>query len=410
MEIPDVPDGGRTELPRWVVPAMAALVGAVAFIASIGPWNVHPTNIDWLMHADYRLHFLGWHLYRASPWTWPIGATPLHIWPIGSSVGLTDSIPAVAFLFKPFDALLPPIFQFIGLWFTASYALQGVFGALLMQIATRRPVLQFLGAVLFILSPPLIFRLPHAALTAHWLVLAALWLSLKEGADTPTLRRASAWALLAALTAAIQPYILLMIVGLMGAAYLRQALAAPRRLVTIAAHAALGLTASWIALWQSGSFMVDADAGLSIGGFGEWSANLLTFIMPTEGLSLLAPGPIATARPTQYQGYAYLGAGTLLLGLLVLAGGVTSRRSPGWTRGIRPHLPLLLALLVLAVMAFGQPVTFGPRVLFTYDGSWWGPLKIFRTNGRMIWPGTTRWSSPSSSRRRASGIEPRSAC
>ena len=35
------------------------------FIASIGPSNVHPTNIDWLMHADYRLHFLGWHLYRA---------------------------------------------------------------------------------------------------------------------------------------------------------------------------------------------------------------------------------------------------------------------------------------------------------------------------------------------------------
>ena len=386
METSGVPEGTGPDLPRWVVPAIAGLVGAVALIASLGPSVVHPTNIDWLMHADYRLHFLGWHLYRASPWTLPIGATPLHIWPVGSSVGLTDSMPVASVFFKLLDPLLPPIFQFIGLWFAASYALQGVFGALLMRLATPRPVLQFLGAILFVLSPPLIFRLPHAALTAHWLVLAALWLSLKEDADTPSLRRAAAWALLASMTAAIQPYILLMVVVLMLAASLRQALAAPRRLATIAAHVALGLAAAWITLWQSGSFMVAADDGLSIGGFGEWSANLLTFIMPTEALSLLSPGPIAYARVTQYEGYAYLGAGTLLLGLVVLATRVTSRPSPGWTRRAWPHLPLILALLFLAVMAFGQPVTFGPRVLFTYDGSWWGPLKIFRTNGRMIWP------------------------
>lgn len=380
-----VQQGGNSDLPRWVVPVIAGLVGAIAFIASMGAAKVHPANIDWLMHADYALHFLGWHLYRAGPWTWPIGATPLHIWPVGSSIGLTDSIPIFAFLFKPLDPVLPPIFQFIGIWLTTSYALQGVFGALLMAIATPRPVLQFLGALLFIFSPPLVFRLGHAALTAHWLVLAALWLSLKEGGDTPTLRRAAAWALLAAVTAAIQPYILVMIVALMGAAYLRQFLAAPRRLLTIATHAALGLAAAWVALWQSGSLMVAAGDGLGIGGFGEWSANLLTFIMPTEPLTLTAPGVIRYARPPQYEGYAYLGAGLLLLGVIVLAAGVRSRPAPGWAGRIWPYLPLLAALLFLAVMAFGQPVGFGSRILFTYDSSWWGPFRIFRTNGRMIW-------------------------
>ena len=128
METSGVPEGTGPDLPRWVVPAMAGLVGAVALIASLGPSIVHPTNIDWLMHADYRLHFLGWHLYRASPWTLPIGATPLHIWPVGSSVGLTDSMPVASVFFKLLDPLLPPIFQFIGLWFAASYALQGDFG------------------------------------------------------------------------------------------------------------------------------------------------------------------------------------------------------------------------------------------------------------------------------------------
>jgi hypothetical protein len=365
---------------------MAGIVGAVALIASLGPANVHPTNIEWLMHADFRLHFLGWHLFRYGPWSFPIGATPLLIWPVGSSIGLTDSIPVAAFVFKLLDPLLPPVFQFIGLWFALSYALQGVFGALLMRLATPQPMLQFLGALLFILSPPLIFRLPHAALTAHWLVLAALWLYLKDGADTPSHRRAAAWTLLTAVTAAIQPYVLLMIVVLMSAAYLRQALAAPRRLPVIAVHAGIGLVAAWVALWQSGSLMVQADDGLSIGGFGVWSANMLTFVMPTEGLSLLAPGPIPYASPPQYEGYAYLGAGTLLLGMIVLVTRVFSGGWSGWTRRAWPYAPLALGLLILAVMAFGQPVTFGPRRLFTYDSSWWGPLKIFRTNGRMIWP------------------------
>ena len=100
METSGVPEGTGPDLPRWVVPAMAGLVGAVALIASLGPSIVHPTNIDWLMHADYRLHFLGWHLYRASPWTLPIGATPLHIWPVGSSVGLTDSMPVASRLLQ----------------------------------------------------------------------------------------------------------------------------------------------------------------------------------------------------------------------------------------------------------------------------------------------------------------------
>ena len=79
-------------------------------------------------------------------------------------------------------------FQFIGLWLVLSFALQGVFGALLMQLATPRPTLQLLGATLLILSPPLIFRILHAALTAHWLLLAALWLCLRHDADVPSRR------------------------------------------------------------------------------------------------------------------------------------------------------------------------------------------------------------------------------
>jgi hypothetical protein len=236
------------------------------------------------------------------------------------------------------------------------------------------------------LSPPLIFRVLHAALTAHWLVLAALWLSLREDEHTAPWKTCAGWAALCAASAATQPYIMLMIVALMLAAYAGQAIRAPRRLLPIGGHVAVVLAATAIALWQSGSVMVRSDEGLEIAGFGGWSANLLTFVMPTEGGSRFSPGLWRYASGGQYEGYAYLGAGTLLLGAIVTVLRLPRLRLLATWRAMARHLPLIAALLVLAAMAVGPIVTLGHRTLFVYDRHWWDPLPIFRTHGRMIWP------------------------
>jgi hypothetical protein len=370
---------------RWIVPGLAGVIGAAIMTATLGLALVDPTNIEWLMHHDYRLHHLGWHLYRYGPWTFPLGASPLLIWPIGSSIGLTDSMPIVAIWLKALSPLLPTDFQFIGLWLVLSFALQGVFGALLMRLATLRPELQLLGATLLILSPPLIFRILHAALTAHWLILAALWLSLKEDAAQPTTRNCVAWALLLAASAATQPYIMFMIAVLFAAALLRQLIAAPRRVLRVAMNGAIALGAATLSLWQSGSLMVRSDEGLEVGGFGSWSTNLLAFIMPTEGRSFFWRGPIFYAHPGQYEGYAYLGAGLLLLAVVAIVARPFARRPVAWAR-LRQYIPLMLALVFLEVMALGQNVSWGSQTIFRYDVDWWGPLIIFRTHGRMVWP------------------------
>lgn len=366
------------------VPALAAAIGALGATAVFGAEHVYPLHTEWLMRGDFALHFLGWHVYRTSPWTWPLGATSHLIWPVGSSVGLTDSIPLASAVAKVFDAVLPPTFQFIGMWLVLCFALQGLFGALLMRLVTPHPGRQLLGALFFVLSPPLAIRFGHAALSAHWVVLAALWLSLADGADRPSARRVGAWALLAAASAAIQPYLLLMVVLLMLAAFARPVVVVPRRLPLAAGHALVGVGAAWLGLWQSGSLIVPSAAGLAMGGFGGYSANLLTFVMPTEANTWLWPGPIPYATPAQYEGYAYLGLGVLLL---VLPAAVIAGRSP------RPapaafvrHLPLVVALVLLTALALGPTVTAGARVVWSYDGRLWGPLTIFRSSGRMIWP------------------------
>ena len=81
------------------VPAAAAAMAAIGATAVFGAEHVYPLHTEWLMRGDFALHFLGWHVYRTSPWTLPLGATPHLIWPVGSSVGLTDSIPLASGLF-----------------------------------------------------------------------------------------------------------------------------------------------------------------------------------------------------------------------------------------------------------------------------------------------------------------------
>jgi hypothetical protein len=372
----------------WVVPLTAGIIGAIAMTSALGPSIVDPRRFEWLMHGDYALHFLGWHLYQHGPWTWPIGGTPLLIWPVGSSIGLTDSIPLLAFVFKPLRAILPAQFQYIGLWLVLSVALQGVFGALLMRIVTPRLSLQLLGAALLMLSPPLLYRINHAALTAHWLVLASLWLTLRSDSLAPSLRLAVGWVLVCAATAATQPYLLLMILVLTSAAHAQQLLFAPRRLLATALSGVAAAAATVLSLWQSGSLMIREEEGLKVGGFGEWSTNLLAFIMPTEAHTLFAPGWFPYHHKEQYEGYAYLGAGMLLLVAMVVVARLISARTPAppreqlWLR----YAPLFLALLFLYAMALGPQITAGPHVVFEYPRSWWRPLHVFRTSGRMVWP------------------------
>jgi hypothetical protein len=177
-----------------------------------------------------------------------------------------------------------------------------------------------------------------------------------------------------------------MVVILMLAAFARQGATAPRRVVTVAVHAGIAGAAAWLALWQSGSLMVPASSGLAVGGFGQFSANLLTFVMPTEWRTLLTPGLFGYADSLQYEGYAYLGLGALLLGASVIVASAASGQWRPSGGSLRRHLALVAAVSVLALMAVGPTITAGRMVLFEYDPRWWGPFTIFRTSGRMIWP------------------------
>jgi hypothetical protein len=155
--------------------AAAVVVGAIAFFASMGPAALDPTRLDWIFIGglDTSMQFVGWHMFRYDD-SWP-PATPPYGYPVGTSVALTDSIPIVALFFKVLSPLLPPDFQYLGLWLLLCFIMQAVLGVMQMRTCTSSVALQLLGAALFVLSPSL---LHHARVTRNvWPFIRSLTVS-----------------------------------------------------------------------------------------------------------------------------------------------------------------------------------------------------------------------------------------
>jgi hypothetical protein len=366
--------------------AIGGLIGFVAFEASLGFALVDPGRIDWMLVApgDFATHFLGWHLFRAEEWRWPLGATRSFIFPIGTSVGLTDSIPLLAIPLKAFRQFLREDFQFLGFWLLCSFVLQGVFGALLVRTRTGQVAVQACGAALFVLAPPLLARHGHAALTAHWLILGCLWVYYGYEDPRHSRRALLLLATLAFVAASVHPYLALMVMALSAAFYGRVVLQARERWC-VGAFVPLGLLTALSALvfWQVGYFVL-GEGALQAGGLTEYSMNALAPIMPMGGSQLL-PDFFGTATAGQHEGFAYLGAGMLALSIIALVKAMWERRPLGSEARVR-HLPLIAACTLLAVAALSPRVTAGETTIVHYSEAVWGPLQQFRAPGRLFWP------------------------
>jgi len=116
----------RTQIALYRYHVLAALFGALLFMLVWG-WQLDVTRIDWIMApgGDLSQHYLGWKFFRTAPLAWPLGFIPSLAYPIGAPLALTDSIPLLAFMFKPFTNVLPEPFQYLGIWGLVSLTLQG---------------------------------------------------------------------------------------------------------------------------------------------------------------------------------------------------------------------------------------------------------------------------------------------
>lgn len=353
------------------------LLGVASFFLVVGPRALDPRNIAWLGSGDPTTHFLGWHFFRNSEWSFPIGLNPDFGIELSNAIVYSDSNPLLAFLFKPFSDFLPEVFQYFGLWLLACFVLQAWVGWKLVGLITRHQVIRVLGAGFFVFSPPMIWRLQgHLSLVGHFLVLAALYLALKPRIE----RRVLAWAVLLSIAALVHAYLLAM-VGVIWLADIAGKFAIEKRPLSTPVRELIGVgLVLGFVCWLTGYFSV--GRGVAAEGYGYYRMNLLSMFDASGWSYVLKDIPEAAG---DYEGFNFLGLGSIALAVwaipILVAGHVNL-----WSVA-RKKSVLLLALLGLTLFALSNNVGIGtsgfqyPLPELMLRGA-----NMFRSSGRMFWP------------------------
>ena len=368
---------------------LAGLFGALMYLAVAGPGPLDPANLDWLyLQGDIAGAYNGWALYRDAPWQSQIALNPAYGIDFSGSILYADAIPLMAIPFKVLSPILPDSFQYFGIWTFMSFVLQGVFGWFLMGKASDDPRVRLIGALLISLAPVYIYRLvscTHMSLTAHWLVLAALNLSLPPHAR----RQGLWWGLVIGAAAFVHAYLFCIVAALWAADLFRRVFKNVRgtAIEFVAVSAALAAIVNITGVWSGPS-------GEHQGGFGWFKMNALSFMDPEPWTNnpLGARPPWSFILPDipnwggDYEGFAYLGLGGLLLVAVAAWALVRDWKRIPW-RDALAYWPLAAALVGMGVFALSRNVTIANANFYI----WWpGPLdylgELFRATGRFIWP------------------------
>ncbi|MGA2636853.1 hypothetical protein [Methylocella sp.] len=242
-------------------------------IAVLGLERIDPRNTSWLS-GDFVMMQFGWYGYRfdrAPAW---MMTTDRLSWPLPIAIAMFDLVPIAALPLRLLSGHLPLELQYFGPLFVVNAALQGLFAFLLFyEIANRmlaagallRLAVAVVAALFIVASPTLYQRIAftHPPLTAHWLIIAALWLYARCDRVSLATTIGSFTALLF-LGGGINPYLVVMASGIYIGCLLR-----------------LLWQGRW-SLLAFGFVGVGGEGVLSEGGYGFFSSNALSLIDPMQ--------------------------------------------------------------------------------------------------------------------------------
>ncbi len=389
-------DQARKLLGRRSAPLVVGLCFGVLYAwMLIGTGPLNPSNTAWIF-GDTATYYMGWEEYRHDPHLhFPLSWTERVGYPVGTSIALLDAIPLAAALLRPISPLLPEPFQYLGLWMLLSLVLQAYFGfSLCRRVFGGDALFALVASVFLLVAAPLVYRMcGHIALTSQWLILAALDAYFRDPSGHPVRWLARGWAVAAA-AAAINPYMaamcLIVVLGSVARLVIEHhcrwlqgaILAAATIAIVLASGAAVGalVSAHSTAYWAP--------------GYGLFSLNLNAPFNPVSSAfpcctargtagSILLP-PLAFAQPEQYEGYSYLGLGTITLLAVFLA----SRPVAFLWLFERRLIALTAVGVACTVLAASDRITFGTHTLFVVH---W-PARVdrilegLRASGRLFWP------------------------
>lgn len=378
-----------------------ALAGLMVGLLGLDPSMLSPQSVDWLAADDLAQQYLGWVAFRQTPWQWPLGVIHGYADPPGTTLGFVDAFPLFSVTMRlfadhvpGFAAWLGPAGQITGAWLLLCLTLQGGIGAwILNRLSPRNWPLVIGGTLILVMAPVWWHRMQwgHPALCGHWLILAALALALRsrkvDGPVSPgllaTARATSQRLALQALAAGLHPYIAAMTCAIgIASVHDRSKL---RHSITAAG---LQLAVTGTVFWLFGYFSSNAvGAGKGGGGFHFFGADVLAFFNPMHTSTLLPRFLGGWSKAGAYEGYAWVGIGSLIAAAVVFTIRYMSprKRKIKWAWPV----PVMTVLLLMAIFSLGSNVRVGGFWVIDLEKpySLIDPvITTFRSAGRFIWP------------------------
>ncbi len=340
------------------------LMPVVAITGEGGLWRSPAADMAQTLTGHLALQLDQWRLP-------PLLARTL-FWPRGASIALTDSNPLFSLGTKLLATLRgsAPI-NGLGLWLACCWALQPVASVFALRAITPSRAGALAVAVLAGLFPALLVRVGHVNLCGHFFLLLTIGLTLRLLQAERTGRWVAATAVL---TGAVlcHPYLFM---------------AAAATLAAVPVQAVLRRSAGWwrpcarfvIAIGLPVAVFVALAGTLGGGdkGFVHYSMNLLSPFWPQRSGLFGADLPVIDATGGQYEGFCYLGAGSLLLLIAAAPQAGRLRRWPG----------LVAVMAALTALALSSRVYAGNLKLLDLGVKPWEDIfGVFRAAGRAFWP------------------------
>ena len=347
------------------------LISLLFILIIFTPQNVDPLYTGWVRNGggDNLQHYLGWRFFRNDGWNRFVLFMRNLNYPVGTSVIVTDSNPLFCLLLKPLNSVLPDEFQFNGIWIILSYLLIAFFAGMISWQLTHKVSFTLAGAIISVLNPVVLQRaLIHDTLTAHWLILAAVWLALNFEKRWSLL----AWFVLTEAALLIHIYFIPMIAFILVLQIIRM-LIKKQPVIKIALPVAIFVLALILGYFLFGFSHILPQTG----SYGELSMNLNAFINPDSIPSWLSS---RATNPLQYEGFNYWGIGLLLI---VLSACILDGKN-----FIKSSVYYLLPAMLLIAMAVSNEAYFDKTLIWKFNipervNSF---FSIFRSSGRLVWP------------------------
>lgn len=356
-----------------------------SFVTGQGPYWADPRGIVGGGEFDQAISMGGYFHFVRDNWRFPLFHVATLGAPGGNNILLADSIPALALVGRLWYLATSDVVNLFGLWAVACFVLNGVaFTAMTRAMGLRTVSGALASAAIGVSMPILLARWGHPALCGQFVIPLAIALHVRR--LDPVFGAWRGWSvragLLAVLSLLINPYLCAMVVGILFAALAQNVWTRPQDRWRPAAAGLMLAALLAVTVWGGGFLATGFIA--SPAGYGVFGMNLASPLFPQmSGAFPAAAHFMIDGTGGQHEGFAYLGAGVLLLLVVAFSPGMGSPKLM-----LRRFAAGFLLMAAFVLFAISHEIYFFKFHLGTIPlpGAMLDLADIFRASGRFVWP------------------------